>query len=541
MAENQTSRSIDETFCRNEQKRWPKRIILLNQVLFLLTCSLFILGAFRLTLHLFFPSAPVRPQLLLASIFIIPFLVICCSTCSLDAKVFCIAVAFFIIPVLATYGPCLALYGNFSAWCLKYAHSEALSSIFTSMGVINFSFSYVISAREKRFYGVPLGNVIQEQFPTHGYVFVIYTCLTLMGLYSSNMYYAVVAVICLCGAFLAFVSTCIMAVLFTFSHRLKQDMVEYYLYGTPYKLLFSGKNSHTGPPSNRMLAAADYVKAYYQENGTVPGVVTGSLWRQISCYEIQTSPVGSPAVAERDPPVPHTIEVGDVSVYVQLVTYAASSWRHMLQGLPPEQQSELVCLVLQASLDKEDKLVNECKQFLDKHGIRQNLAISSDHALPLCGLVSYLRSECTMALDSSDKYWKDCLECLRIFYRVYLLYPGIALRTGSNQAIAVIPQFMFLLLETTMLVEMSALEQGYFDGDKDFWDQLLELEHVLRVTYRDCSWFSEWGLCIVCSYKIDWFRSHQGMLEAYLTYYRLFDLLVEPGGTESSSTGKENS
>lgn len=94
-----------------------------------------------------------------------------------------------------------------------------------AMGIVKFSFVYVISARDKQFYGVPLSNVIQEQFPMHGVMFVLYTLLTLIGLYFSGMGYNIIPLICLCGALLAFLSTCIMALLFTFSHELKRVII----------------------------------------------------------------------------------------------------------------------------------------------------------------------------------------------------------------------------------------------------------------------------------------------------------------------------
>ena len=113
-----------------------------------------------------------------------------------------------------------------------------------------------------------------------------------------------------------------------------------------------------------------------------------------------------------------------------------------------------------------------------------------------------------------------------------MLYPRSSLLTDaldtlnySDQTSDVVPQLLFLLTETALLIETSALALQDFEGDLEFWKYLSELEQVLCVPYEDCSWFSEWGLSIVCSYKIDWFRSHCGMLDAYLAYQRLFDLL----------------
>ena len=144
------------------------------------------------------------------------------------------------------------------------------------------------------------------------------------------MNYAVVAFLCLCGALLAFGSTCIMAVLFTFSHRLKQDMVEYYLYGNPQQLLFNGRSIPTDTSPNRMLAAADYIRAYYVENGIIPSIIAKNLWGQLFAHETQSFSPDSSAVVKPDDSVPDGCEINDISSYIQLVACAASSWRHML-------------------------------------------------------------------------------------------------------------------------------------------------------------------------------------------------------------------
>ena len=76
-----------------------------------------------------------------------------------------------------------------------------------------------------------------------------------------------------------------------------------------------------------------------------------------------------------------------------------------------------------------------------------------------------------------------------------------------------------------LLTEISALEEADIEGSEEFWDFLKEVERSFGQTFASCAQFSEWGLGIVCSYKIDWFRSHQGMLSAYLTYQRLSGLI----------------
>lgn len=497
---------------------FPALIIWINQFLCLLTLFLLLLGGFRLCLHLFLGLSIAPPELLFRGALVILLLILACLR---EPKIIIIGTILVIVVFNVPHGPdslLFAMYRALNNWCYSYAKSKNLSNIFMAMGIINFSFGYVISARDKHFFGVPLGNVIQEQFPTHGYMLVLYTCLTLMGLYSCGMDYNIVALVCLLGALLAFVSTSIMAILFTFSHRLKQYMVEYYLCCSPYTLLLGRKAVDPDIKLNRTLAAADYIKTYYQANGTVPQVVF-YLWYRI--YE----DLEEPALAGLTDCCGAQASTDDDLMYTQSITYAAVAWHHMLGGLSPEQQGELACFVLRASLSKEDQLLAQCRQFLySSSGSAPE--ISRRSSIPLCGFVAYLRNMDTLSLPSENHYWTSCSRCLNTVYQIYLLYPSVApLESPAHSD--TIPRFLFLLLETVLLIEMSALEQDAFKNDADFWRQLTELENVLQITFRDCSWFSEWGLDIVCSYKIDWFRSHQGMLEAYLTYQRLFTLLDE--------------
>lgn len=511
------------------QKKFPALMIWINQILYLLTLFLLLLGGFRLCLHLFLGLSLAPPELLFRGALAILLLIILWFR---KLKITIIGIVFVIVIFIVPHGPdslILTAYRALSDWCYSYAKSENLKNIFMAMGIINFSFGYVISVRDKHFLGVPLGNVIQEQFPTHGYTFVLYTCLTLIGLYSCGMDFNIVALVCLLGALLAFVSTSIMAVLFTFSHQLKQYMVEYYLCCSPYVLLVGRRTVEQDIKLNRTLAAADYIKTYYQTNGTVPQVAF-NLWYRI--YEdLKDAPVVD-TVGSRGSRT-HT---GDNFLYTQSIAYAAAAWRHMLGGLSPEQQGELVCFVLRASLSREDTLLEQCRQFL--HG-GSAPEMSRRSSVPLCGFVAYLRSTDTLSLPSEDQYWSSCRRSLNAVYRIYLLYPGVTPKDSPAHTDA-IPRFLFLLLETVLLIEMSALERDSFKNGTDFWRQLTELENVLQVTFMDCSWFSEWGLDIVCSYKVDWFRSHQGMLEAYLTYQRLFDLIDEHNHAGLIDIGKEN-
>lgn len=512
-----------------KREMWPQYIIAAAKVLYRFTLFLLLLSIFRLILHIVFQISTAPPKVLYWGIATIWCLVFGLSKRGARiAAVLLGGIIFFLVYLASRQDADLLLiaYRSICGWCNLYAKSTVLTQIFLSMGLINFSFSYVISTRDKQFCEVPLGPVIQEQFPEHGQMFVFYACLILIGLYSCGMNFHIIALVCLCGAVLALLYTCLMAVLFTFSHRSKQKMVEYYLYCPAPAHRVKDRNAASGTAFNRILTASDYINACYKANGIIPQSVARNLWDRLSDCRQQPDTGGSPDSAGEDAAneEPDTAGAIDEITYTQLVTCAATAWQHILRGLPDEQQSELISLVLQASLRKKDALLKSCGAFL--------CALEGDavpefcryDALPLCGLVSHLRGRETLSAGDMNRYWDGCRKCLQIIFQIDLFYPRTAEQLGY-EAEGIIPRILFLILENTLLIELSSLPRKDFKADQDFFGQLSEMERSFRFETKNCLGFSEWGFRIVCSYRIDWFRSHQGMLSAYLTYQRLSGLI----------------
>ena len=505
---------------------WPRCIIAVAKVLYRFTLFLLLLSIFRLILHIVFRISTAPPKLLYWGIAAIWCLVFGLSKRGKArvAAVLLSVMIFFLVYLISRQDADLLLiaYRSMCGWCNLYAKSTVLTQIFLSMGLINFSFSYVISTRDKQFCEVPLGPVIQEQFTEHGYMFVFYTCLILIGLYSCGMNFHIIALVCLCGAVLALIYTCLMAVLFTFSHQSKQDMVEYYLYCPASAHQAKDRNTASGTMFNRILTASDYINACYKANGIIPQSVAHNLWDRLFDREQRpnTDVSSDSAGKNTERGEPDT----DGVIYTQLVTCVATAWQHILRGLPDEQQSELISLVLQASLRKETHLLKNCGAFLC--ALEEDTApeFRWHDALPLYGLVSYLRGRETLPVGDTDRYWDGCRKCLRIIFQIDMFYPYTAEQLGY-EAEGIIPRILFLILENTLLIELSSLPGKDFRTDHGFFDQLSEMERSFRFKTKNCLGFSEWGFRIVCSYRIDWFRSHQGMLSAYLTYQRLSGLI----------------
>lgn len=510
---------------------YPKYIIKGARVLYFLTLFLLTLSIFRLVLHIVFRISTIPASGLYWGIigiwvlllWILKKVTVGVAVAGLGGIVF---ILLFSIPQ-HDIDLLLVGYQSVCEWCTLYTKSTVLAQIFLSMGLINFSFSYVVSTRDKQFYGVPLGSVIQEQFPEHGYMFVFYACLILVGLYSCGMDFHIIALVCLCGAILALLYTCLMAVLYTFSHQFKQEMVEYYLYSPTHEHQSDRQKAKSGTNLNRILVASDYINAYYKANGSVPRTVTSNLWKRLLNYKKELSAVFVPDdigkinnQRERD-----CSDLIDEALYTRLITYTAAAWQHMLHELSNEQQSELICMVLQVSLHGEDTLLKSCEAFLCAPGQQTMETIPMRAALPLCGLVSYLRGRETASIGGIKQYWDGCQKCLQTAFQIDLFYSRTAVQFGYDQVTDTIPRILFLILETTLLIELSSLTKKYFSENEDFWDQLEEVERSFQVKAKNCSWFSDWGIGIVSSYKIDWFRYHHGMLSAHLTYQRLFGLI----------------
>lgn len=447
--------------------------------------------------------------------------------------------------------------------CKDYAKPSVLVQIFLSMGFINFSLSYVASVRDKPFYGVSLGNVLQEQFPEHGQIFVFYTCLILIGLYSCGMDYHVVAFACLCGAILSLIYTGFIAMWFTFSQLSKQTMVEYYLIFSPVSPPREGQKIEEYASFNRLLAASDYINAYYKANASIPQAVSANLWRRLFDCLPYLPALPSPSKAKEEPIQRETADraaadhsedarvlhpgckLENIVIYTQLVICAAAAWRRILQKMPPEQQSELICYVLQTSLHSKSDFLRSCEAFLsaDDDHLRENMRVPLSDALPLCGLISYLRGKNSLSVDDPEQYWNGFEKCLQSIYQIQLIYSRTAVQMGCTYAPDTIPQMLFLLLEATLLIEASSLEKYYHAPSPDsrgFWTRLRRRERGFQLSARDCSWFSDWGLGIVCSYKVDWFRSHEGMLSAYLIYQQLFHMLQQNDGGAYDTDDKDH-
>ncbi len=497
----------------------PAAIILGNRVLYFFTLLFLSLSVLRLLQHFIWKMDEIPLDLLEGEIVLVLAALLFRFQC------FRLVVAFLYLSffVCAFRPNLLSLtYQGVCKFCNDYTNSNVIESIFVSLGFINFSLGYVISARDKRFYKIALSDVLQEQFPEHGRVFVCYACLILIGLYACGMEYHIVAAACLCGAVFSLAYTGFMALLFTFGQNSKRKMVEYYLVESKLPSPPGERQAEESMALSRLLAVSDYINSFYKTNGSISQTVVDGLWKRLSDLQERPSPSDVPETG-KDAGTTETVE--DIVVYTRLTACSASAWRHILRGLTSDQQAELTCLVLQTNLFRSTAFSKSCESLLG--GGQEMPEMPLRAALPLCGLVSYLRGRDAVSLMNPKEYWAACGACLQTVYQLQLTYSHTAARSGFVGDLEFIPPMLFLILESTLMTEILALEQQEFEDDESaaFWRRLESTEDSFRLTFRNCAHFSRWGLGIVCSYKADWFRSRRGMLSAHLTYQRLFGLI----------------
>jgi len=175
----------------------------------------------------------------------------------------------------------------------------------------------------------------------------------------------------------------------------KQKMVEYYLVGSGIPRPWENQQIEEHTSISRLLSASDYISAYYKANGFVPQVVADHLWERLFDFQEQLASEAKtegPTKSGNNP----TKSVDDpmkrpdkIAIYTQLVTFAASAWRHILGELPAEQQSELICLVLHSYFrDGGVKFLDDCREFLSRGGKScKDMSTPRRSAVPLCGLM----------------------------------------------------------------------------------------------------------------------------------------------------------
>lgn len=499
-------------------QRWKKRTcdaaIWCSRLFFLASAGLFSICCIRLMCRFFFPN--IWKTVLLKLTTLLPPIVAQSSLLNRFIS--------FLSVQLETR------YNGFLNWCVAYMHKEATSAIFVAVGLVNYSYSYIVASREKNLYGIRLYEVMHALFPWYGVAYGLHGAWVIVGLYCSASEAPLMAATCMVGIFFIFISTNVVMYLFNSDNRRKQMMVEYYLcrFGESTSLYLNLRRKQRSISWSGAMAymfhAADYLRQYYLATQKVPEAVAQSMWKRLlykpSKYGLPVAFLEKEQVKKENPQrLPEAAEspcaqLGDLYETSKQITQLCRVWQRMLTGLSPDKQADLIRQVLWS-------VARSCPYDVDpntswRYDSAQNDRDRIFFALPLCALVSCLLDQERPA-HTVKQYWKGWERCVSCVFLASTAHLGELEDNEDTQKYRFLVQQIFVLVASTLIAECSVLKNSdLIDGNK-LWRQIRGLSQKLCVPLSQTKEYFLWGRCITLSSSDDLFSAPQG-LDVQQTY-----------------------
>ena len=388
---------------------------------------------------------------------------------------------------------------------------EAMSNVFTMLGIVNFSLSYIIAARRRTVLGVPLSPIMSELFSWHGVAYINYGGLVLCGIYCGRMGYLLTGVTCFFGAVSALISTGIVAYVFAFNPQRTSECIEDYL-----------KNPPKNHVKERVLVAGNYIRLRYLSSQDVskelllrvvhnmceglhnpPSKLTIpkfflfrsplSQYRESDAADMNESITGRDCQSSDDEKLElFMLTMGDAVVFARVLCH------NILGGLSFVSRAELLhiaLLLLANNVDTSHMETKSTEKLLENETTRNTIIF-------LCGIVACLRSDAD-AHDNMNAAISSKLENVWNGVFNYLTWAGLHSASDvqydvKKDSFRIMLQLMGILMINAALVEISVLHNSGCDSTR-----LLELlkttMSMLNIGEKDVLDFFVLGQAIMSS------------------------------------------
>lgn len=443
------------------------------------------------------------------------------------------AVANMILYFFSAIPPSWGLLPNTCSSTEYTLRSDAISSVFTILGLVNFTYPYIVSTRNTRLYGIRLSRVMYSEMWWHGYAYIVYAVLIILGLYYGKSKYLFGAYVCLAGVFFAFISTGIVAIIFVFRQRNAIYLVEQYLTtSTPIKKARNkclnkknkdGKRKATTrsvkeqkakkEQNERILQIGEYVHEYYSATQTVPTEVVKGLLRFV-----KNMPFLSPEINEQTKNKLNYIlysysaektsatKKNTVEKAVETIYFVRSICERMFSSFDRSTQAVLLRRMLfalaegfPAELDEQPCLPSE---------------VPKEIGIMLCGIAAYLRtiiestSDTEKWLNSWDKLFDQLLSA-----SVYS--PADNPSGDLGDRFRIVLQLLVLLIEASALVNLTAtkLSKSVYEGQ--FIKLLIDISGRFDIGLSSVETFFSWGQAIVLASSDPDYDPERSCLRSY--------------------------
>lgn len=341
--------------------------------------------------------------------------------------VFVIALPYAVLLIILFFCPCFkSVLGDDTG--LK----NALSNLFIVLGIVNFTYPYVATARGTKLYGVNMSRVVYSQLKWYWYLYFVYAVLDILGLLYAGTSRPAGAWYCFVGMLIVMATTLYTAVTFIFKQHNSRFLIEAYL-----KDWINGK--HGGDEA--CIYAGEYLRAYFLASQTVSVSVARALFAFLEKGAVSLDEASS----KEGPP---------------FILLSYSGQRSQIRSEGPDVVADSIF----RSRLVFDRVFREMSVFEQTALLKQLLLIlaedfpdSKKNVHPvLCGLAAWLREGVTDR--SSPNVWMQNWELLldRLLRAGIFSHVEIPWKVASGYRAVL--QRLVLLIQASALVDMTAIQ-----------------------------------------------------------------------------------
>lgn len=409
------------------------------------------------------------------------------------------------------------------ASCVDYLRSnlkpDALSAVFTILGLVNLSFPFIVNVKNTRLYNISLSQVMYAEFWWHGIAYGLYSLLVIGGLYFAKMGYLFGAYVCLIGNVFAYISTAALASAFVYrQHKTTRHMIENYL-TMPHK---ENEDSRI----EKLLQSGDYVRAFFEATQTVPKRVVKSLLVEFAKepFDLRLKTGSSTAAffmytysASRNS------KKNKAADTVKAVLLARFVWERILNGLDAFAQANLLrqtLYVLAEYLSEEDR----CRgKTVPSDTIEFVINVINRSSVMLCGLEAYRET----IFSGTQSYYKHRQNWERLFNQILSANVYSVMDKPDKDKdcyFRTVLQCLVLLSGSAALVEALSMSPDSYENSNEFWKNMLRLLEKFEFSMDHLRKFFPFGQVIMLSSGNPDYNPEKGYIRSYCLLQRIFTI-----------------
>lgn len=345
---------------------------------------------------------------------------------------------------------------------------DAIGSVLSVLGLINFTLPFIVTARNTRMYGISLAQVMYSRFWWHGLTYIFYALLIISGIMLARLGYVAFTLPCLIGVFVSFISIGIVTFIFVFHQKSAVPYIEQYLtqpsfredwYNRQYKKRAGCNESEELKKlqNERILRIGEYIHKYYSATKTVPQSVVNGLLDVIK--DIPLSKDEKPALFD-DP------DKKEKEDEIHFFFYNSSSLSR--NSIETVYRIRCVCEIIFNEFDfskratlLKDLIVSLSRnsryiQYIQKESTGKKKDIREVN-LMLCGMAAYLRTTIASRNDIDKWYesWKTLIELFNTAEDISFL-ESRAGNCADNNGFDLFKK-LIMLIQATVLVDKTAI------------------------------------------------------------------------------------